>query len=346
MAGGGSIPLESLRLGFRTTAVDYSSVAYLILKATIEYPAKYGLRLLERVREEANNLITYIEKNLGHFYHGESEGYIFARGILCPKCSGLIPLIHNSELGGKYYIGFHFEKDDRSFTPYLSQFKTELKHIKVGEISCPYCEYSVKKREAYKIWTKNHIKTLDDLIKGNRVSEEILKTHILLVRQVKGGYNLAEESDIKAFLDSCNYLSYNYNYIHEFLPIARIPDENEVFKPVKDCGIDYWYQLFNPRQLLSIGLIIKYINERIKLIEPSDEVGKASMLYLALGASRIIDYNSIITTWKRGTIRDTIGQYARNRSISYGEAYCEAIVPRRNIRWIFEVDSNKKTRGE
>ncbi len=50
MAGGGTIPLESLRLGFKTIAVDYSPVAYLILKATIDFPAKYGMELAERKR--------------------------------------------------------------------------------------------------------------------------------------------------------------------------------------------------------------------------------------------------------------------------------------------------------
>ena len=42
MAGGGSIPLESLRLGFRTVAVEYNPVAHLILRATVEFPAKYA----------------------------------------------------------------------------------------------------------------------------------------------------------------------------------------------------------------------------------------------------------------------------------------------------------------
>ena len=91
MAGGGTIPFESLRLGFRTVAVDYNPVAYIILKATIEYPAKYGKELANRVREEAKKLISYIEKNLGDFYPEDTEGYIFARGVKCPKCDGHIP---------------------------------------------------------------------------------------------------------------------------------------------------------------------------------------------------------------------------------------------------------------
>ena len=41
-AGGGSIPLEALRLGCEVYAGEYNPVAVLILKCTLEYPQKYG----------------------------------------------------------------------------------------------------------------------------------------------------------------------------------------------------------------------------------------------------------------------------------------------------------------
>ncbi|HAR68337.1 MAG TPA: hypothetical protein DCR99_01135 [Thermus scotoductus] len=41
-AGGGAIPLEALRLGCETHALDINPVAYLILKATLEYPQRFG----------------------------------------------------------------------------------------------------------------------------------------------------------------------------------------------------------------------------------------------------------------------------------------------------------------
>lgn len=345
MAGGGTIPFESLRLGFRTVAIDYSPVAYLILKATIEYPAKYGNELANRVREEAKKMISYIEKNLGGFYPENAEGYIFARGIKCPKCNGHIPLVHNSEIARNYYLGFHFSSDEKQFTPYISKLKTELTHVKRGEIVCPYCGNVIKKHEAYRIWTEKHNKILEDLAQGKINDDEILSTHVVLIRQTKDGYKVADDKDFEVFLKACRQFSDSFTKIKPYLPMEEIPKENEVFEPVKKYGVKYWYQLFNPRQLLSIAYLIKYINERIHEIDSADEIGKASMLYLALGISRVVDYNSIVTTWKKGTIRDTLGQYARNRKVSYGEAYCEAIVARRNIRWIFETDASRKTQG-
>jgi putative DNA methylase len=41
-AGGGAIPLEALRLGCETHALDLNPVAYLILRATLEYPQRFG----------------------------------------------------------------------------------------------------------------------------------------------------------------------------------------------------------------------------------------------------------------------------------------------------------------
>ena len=37
-AGGGAIPLEAMRLGCETTAIDINPVAWFILKCTLDYP--------------------------------------------------------------------------------------------------------------------------------------------------------------------------------------------------------------------------------------------------------------------------------------------------------------------
>ena len=44
-AGGGSIPLEALRLGCETYASDYNPVAVFIEKATLEWPQKFGVQV-------------------------------------------------------------------------------------------------------------------------------------------------------------------------------------------------------------------------------------------------------------------------------------------------------------
>lgn len=93
MAGGGGIPLESLRLGFRTVAVEYNPVAYLILRATVEFPAKYAdSGLFEETLKVAKEFIARAREELGRYYGEDAENYIFARGVRCPFCGGLIPV--------------------------------------------------------------------------------------------------------------------------------------------------------------------------------------------------------------------------------------------------------------
>ncbi len=59
-AGGGSIPLEALRLGCEVYASDYNPVAVLILKAVLEYPQKYGKKLVADVKRLKRRLADFI----------------------------------------------------------------------------------------------------------------------------------------------------------------------------------------------------------------------------------------------------------------------------------------------
>ncbi|BDQ01545.1 DUF1156 domain-containing protein [Ignavibacterium sp.] len=69
--GGGSIPLEALRLGCETYSMDYNPVAVLIQKCTLEYPQKYGnadgdklrggFRLKKSAKERDGNFVAELE---------------------------------------------------------------------------------------------------------------------------------------------------------------------------------------------------------------------------------------------------------------------------------------------
>jgi putative DNA methylase len=50
-AGGGSIPFEALRYGFTTIANDLNPVAAVILKATLDYPARFGPALADDIKK-------------------------------------------------------------------------------------------------------------------------------------------------------------------------------------------------------------------------------------------------------------------------------------------------------
>ena len=102
-AGGGSIPFEADRIGFSVIANDLNSVAALILKATVEWPGRFGSALLEEFRQLANEFIRRAEPKYERVFPLEPEGiriagYLWARTITCPYCDGLVPLSPNWRL--------------------------------------------------------------------------------------------------------------------------------------------------------------------------------------------------------------------------------------------------------
>ena len=72
-AGGGSIPFEAGRLGFRTTANELNPVACLILRATCEWPQKFGRQLLKDYQEVSQRFQSEVSERLANAYPEEPQ---------------------------------------------------------------------------------------------------------------------------------------------------------------------------------------------------------------------------------------------------------------------------------
>lgn len=117
-AGGGSIPLEALRVGADAFASDLNPVAVLLNKVILEYIPKYGNAkieitgtdgkplvlngLAEAVRYWGNWIKTQAEKELAAFYPKDPDGatpiaYLWARTVTCegPGCGAEVPLMRS-----------------------------------------------------------------------------------------------------------------------------------------------------------------------------------------------------------------------------------------------------------
>ena len=77
-AGGGSIPFEAARLGFRTIANELNPVACHILRATCQWPQQYGYPLLYEYRECAESFLAQVGELLADAYPEEPS----------PDCAG------------------------------------------------------------------------------------------------------------------------------------------------------------------------------------------------------------------------------------------------------------------
>ncbi|GAK56407.1 hypothetical protein U27_03369 [Candidatus Vecturithrix granuli] len=123
-AGGGSIPLEALRVGADAFASDLNPVAVLLNKVVLEYIPKYGNYeftmqneqgediafhgLAEAVRYWGNWIKEQAEQELAEFYPKDEDGatpiaYLWARTITCegPGCGAEVPLMRSLWLAKK-----------------------------------------------------------------------------------------------------------------------------------------------------------------------------------------------------------------------------------------------------
>ncbi len=71
-SGGGAIPLEALRLGCETYAVELNPVAHIIELCTLVYPQKYGNKLADEVEKWGNWVIEKVREEIGDLYPARS----------------------------------------------------------------------------------------------------------------------------------------------------------------------------------------------------------------------------------------------------------------------------------
>ncbi len=101
-AGGGSIPLEALRLGCEAFASDLNPVACLILKVMLEDIPRHGTNLAEELRRVGAEIKQQAERELADLYPKDSDGatpiaYLWGRTVRCesPNCGAEIPLVRS-----------------------------------------------------------------------------------------------------------------------------------------------------------------------------------------------------------------------------------------------------------
>jgi len=127
MAGGGVIPLEALRYGMKVYANELNPVAALVLKATLEYPARFGRTLAPTLLERSKVINQRVSSRLSVYFPQEPESewwadmpaetldrlrstkvtriaphgpaltrdYLWLRNVLCAGCGLQIPISTN-----------------------------------------------------------------------------------------------------------------------------------------------------------------------------------------------------------------------------------------------------------
>lgn len=323
-AGGGSIPLEALRLGCETYALDLNPVAVLILKAVLEYPQKYGQLKKIKVKNELgmeeereiNPLVQGVKKwgkwvleearkELERFYPKDpggsiAVGYIWARTIRCqnPSCGAEIPLMRqfwlcnkpNKKVALKLVVDKKRKKIDFQIVKDKEiDFDPSEGTTRRATVQCPVCNSGIEGD------------TTRRLFREGKADERMVTVVLHKPKRQGKTYRVPTEKDLEVFKEAEKYLEKKIkNWKGDFNPV---PDE---FLPsggvlrVDNYGLIKWRQLFNLRQLLTLITFVIKAKEIYKILKAKREFeyAKTIALYLAFGIDKLATFCSNLTTWR------------------------------------------------
>jgi adenine-specific DNA methylase len=138
-AGGGSIPLEALRVECEAFASDLNPVACLILKVMLEDIPRHGPELAEELRRVGAEIKKRAEQELADLYPKDPGGatpiaYLWARTVRCeaPNCGAEIPLVRSFWLCKK-------ANRKRALRPIVHHRDTESTEKKNKKPPCSLC---------------------------------------------------------------------------------------------------------------------------------------------------------------------------------------------------------------
>ena len=353
-AGGGSIPLEALRLGCKAFASDLNPVACLILKAMLEDIPRHGPGLADELRKAGAEIRDAAARDLADLYPADPDGatpiaYLWARTARCeaPDCGAEIPLMRSFWLcrkpGRLRALRPRVERPEGgpprvAFEIFEPQTESEVSRGTVtrARATCPCCK-SVLPPERVRAQLSEQRGGADAIFDagGNRIGGARMTAVVMIESGTTGRrYRLPTDADYGAVRKAQKRVA---DILDEWdhggkqglcpVPDEPLPPIGTLGFRVQRYGMRQWGDLFTARQktvLINLSQNICKFN----LGAPSKE--KKEILGLAM--SRFTDDSSSLTHWmQRGTPGPTFTLQALNISWDF----CE-IAPFDNASWSFE----------
>ena len=321
-AGGGSIPIETERLGFTSIANDLNPVAALILKATVEWPAKHGFAVVEQFQALGREFIRRAEPHYERIFPAEPEGvqitgYLWARAITCPYCEGRVPLSPNWRLAPdgtgvrlKPELGSGPGSDGRIcvFEIVTSVTEQSAGTVSDGDGTCPYSDCG-------RVIDGDEIKRQAQAGQmGEQLFAVVYKTRV--ERRLKSGKR-GKDTWVRGYRaprpEDDNSLEIKTRLNEklpewealDLVPSEVIPDGNKTTEPQR-YGMNTWRDLFSSRQLLCHGMSVEVFRDMLDADRAAgelDKVQEAAYGYLALTLDTLLNYNNRSGRWDNTTGR-------------------------------------------
>ena len=323
-AGGGSIPFEALRYGFTTIANDLNPVAATILKATLDYPARFGPELAEDIKKWGNRWYELVKPKLQPFFSplppdAEGAAYLWARTVACPTTGKPVPLSPNWWLSkGNDPVAVKLVAEAHMDVPQFVILKGDaVKRTKPDE-------GTIGRGVGRSPWTGETIS--GDYIKAEAQAGRMGQLlYAIAIKKPGSGFDFraptaddlaaAQRAEAELARKKPGWIA------QDLIPTEPFPGGND--KRPLYYGMPTWDLFFSPRQLLSKGTFIETLHQVVDemKVELPEEKLTAVQAYLGLALDKCVDYNCIFSTWEvtRQVVKHIFARHDFSMTWSYGE---------------------------
>lgn len=321
-SGGGSIPLEALRVGADAFASDLNPVAVLLNRIILEYIPKGGAhQLADDIRTAAKRVNSEARKRLAGVYPESATGgqpiaYLWARTVRCegPGCGMEGPLLQSfwvaRKAGRSVALVPDVDRKAKSIQLTLvenpSEESVHRPTARRGSATCLSCGFTTP------------VKSVRSQLRGRRGgSADARMTTVVWNETGRTVYREPMPNDLAALnLARTKLLG---------MEAALLPDEptpdNSGHRAVGSpyiYGMTQWRDIFSPRQLLCVSTFAGLIRDLPATLGSSPTALRAC---LALALGKMADYLSTLSTWRtqRTCVRGTFARQTLGFTWDFGE---------------------------
>jgi adenine-specific DNA methylase len=318
MAGGGSIPLESARLGFRTLANEYNPVACTVLEATVDYPFRFGSRLADKARTWGKEWERRITKRLAPFFPvhklARVHAYIFARTVPCPDTQYSTPLVPdwhllNPKKGVPVVAEPVVDKAKGTWSVHVREVGQSAGQLKVP----PAPTYGDGK--GISLFTGRQIP--GDYVKAKAQAGEMESALYAVALKTNQGLEFRQPG--KVDLDALHAAERALADLRsrwereDVIPTEPIPIGDQPGARLEIGGITTWADLFAPRQLLCFGVLVEELRRlRTEIVAAEGmDLAEAIVHMLALVVDKLANHNCVLARFEntRQVIKGIFGRH-------------------------------------
>jgi putative DNA methylase len=336
-SGGGSIPFEAARIGCDSFGSDLNPVAALLTWASLNLIGG-GDELQEKVTKAQEEAFIEAERKISEWGIEKNEkgwradAFLYCIEAKSPSTGYWVPLAPSWVIGEKnktvavlipdrnnkrYDIKIVANADKATYD------KAKEGTIKKGRLVCPETgdEFAIsdirgdrrlngETNYGLRLWEN------EDLLPR---PDDVFQERLYCIRwnetytdeqdreKTRKHYCSVTASDLDRESKVLYLLNQHFHDWQErgFIPTRRIKPGCNTTQPTRERGWTYWHHLFNPRQLLTNGLILNHITQ-------DKTIAAAS----ALGAARLAQWNSRLCRWDSSAANEKGAESFSNQALN------------------------------